>query len=176
MSILNVLKYPDPFLATKAEPVDEVGPEIQKLISDMTETMYSAKGIGLAAVQVGSNKRVVVLDVPSDEGGAERGANLVALVNPEITAFEGTTVYEEGCLSVPGFTADVTRAARVTARALDRDGRPLEITAEGLFAIAIQHEIDHLDGMLFIDRLSRLKREMIKRKIKKALESEQRAL
>lgn len=175
--ILEILKFPDPFLKTKAAPVEGVDDGIRKLIDDMTETMYKAKGIGLASVQVGVDKRVVVLDVPGEHNEERvQGKNLIALVNPEIVSSEGNTVYEEGCLSVPGFTADVERFSKLKVRALDRSGRPVEISAEGLFAIAIQHEIDHLDGILFIDRLSRLKREMIKRKIKKALEAEEKAL
>jgi len=177
MSILHIIKYPDPFLKTVAEPVKEVGPEVKKLISDMIDTMYGARGIGLAAVQVGVAKRVVVLDVPDDdEETRQKGKNLIALVNPEITSAEGTMVYEEGCLSVPGYTADVTRAEKITVKALNADGEEVELSAEGLPAVAIQHEIDHLDGYLFIDRISRLKREMIKRKIKKALEAEAKAL
>ncbi|HEY4707091.1 MAG TPA: peptide deformylase [Thermodesulfobacteriota bacterium] len=175
--ILDILKFPDPFLKTKALPVERVDDGIRKLIDDMIETMYKAKGIGLASVQVGADRRVVVLDVPGD-GDEERvqGRNLLALVNPEIVSSEGQTIYEEGCLSVPGFTADVERFSKLTVRALDRDGKPIEVTAEGLFAIALQHEIDHIDGILFIDRLSRLKREMIKRRIKKSLEAGEKAL
>lgn len=178
MAILDILKYPDPFLKTKTEPVERVDDSIRALISDMTETMYRARGIGLAAVQVGAGKRVALLDVPSDDARDEegrrvvKGKNLIVLINPEIVWTEGTTKYEEGCLSVPGLTADVQRALRVRVKALDRDGKPFEINAEGLLAIALQHEIDHLDGLLFIDRLSRLKRELIKKKIMKALESE----
>lgn len=179
MPVLTILKYPDPFLKTKALAVEEVDSSIKALVSDMIETMYRSRGIGLAAVQVGSAKRVAVLDVPADidkEGvDRERGKNLIVLINPEITASSGKTVYEEGCLSVPGITADVTRAEKVSVKALDREGKPIEVDAEGLFAIAIQHEIDHLDGMLFIDRLSRLKRDIIKRRLKKALEAEERA-
>lgn len=177
MSFIEILKYPDPFLKTVSAPVDTVDAEVKKLISDMIDTMYGARGIGLAAVQVGVAKRVIVLDVPGDsEEKREPGRNLIALVNPVITASEGTMVYEEGCLSVPGYTADVTRAEWVAIKALNSEGEPVELTAEGLPAIAIQHEIDHLDGTLFIDRISRLKRELIKRKIKKALEAEQWAL
>lgn len=177
MTILNVLKYPDPFLKSTAEPVDKVDAEVKKLITDMVDTMYAARGIGLAAVQVGVARRVIVLDVPDDEDETRViGKNLIALINPEITCAEGTMVYEEGCLSVPGYTADVTRAEKITLTALSSEGEPVELEAEGLPAIAIQHEIDHLDGFLFIDRISRLKRELIKRKIKKALEAESRAL
>lgn len=175
--VLEILKYPDPFLNTKARPVEAVDDGIRKLIDDMVETMYHAKGIGLASVQVGVDKRVVVLDVPDeDDGERKRGKNLLALVNPEITYKEGVTTFEEGCLSVPGFTADVERASVLKVSALDRDGSPIQIEAGGLLAIAIQHEIDHIDGFLFIDRLSRIKREMIKRRIRKALEAEEKAL
>lgn len=175
--LLDILKYPDPFLKTVAKPVEKVDDSIKKLIEDMIETMYHAKGIGLASVQVGVDKRVVVLDIPGeDEKERRKGQNLMALVNPEIISAEGTTVYEEGCLSIPGITADVDRAARLTVKALDKDGKPFQIEAAGLFAIALQHEIDHINGILFIDRISRIKREMIKRKIKKALEAEEKAL
>lgn len=174
--ILEILKYPDPFLKTRAEKVEKIDDGIRALVSDMVETMYHAKGIGLAATQVGAGKRVAVLDVPTDEERRERGKHLLTLINPEIMLSEGSVVYEEGCLSIPGFTADVTRASKLVVRTLDIEGMEREITAEGLFAIAIQHEIDHLDGLLFIDRLSRLKREMMKRKIRKSLEAEERAL
>lgn len=175
--ILDIIKYPDPFLKTRAAPVESVDESTRKLIDDMIETMYHARGIGLAAVQVGDPRRVMVLDVPDDdEKERTKGANLMALVNPEIVSTDGQTVYEEGCLSVPGVTADVERAQRLVVRALDREGRQIEFGAEGLLAIAIQHEIDHLDGVLFIDRLSRLKRELVRRKYMKALEAEERAI
>lgn len=175
--VLEILKYPDPFLKTRAKPVEAVDDGTRKLIDDMVETMYKAKGIGLASVQVGADRRVIVLDVPG-EGEQERvkGKNLIALVNPEIVSSGGVTVFDEGCLSVPGITADVERASSLKVRALDRAGDPVEIETDGLFAIALQHEIDHIDGILFIDRLSRLKREMIKRRIRKALEAEGKAL
>lgn len=178
MALLNILKYPDPFLKTKAAPVQSIDLEVKKLISDMVETMAMARGIGLAATQVGVGKRVIVLDVPgdNDEERRERGKNLVVLVNPEIVGSSGSITYDEGCLSVPGVTAEVERFSNVTVKALDREGALFEIKAEGLFAIAMQHEIDHLDGILFIDRLSRLKRELIKRKYKKAMERQDRAL
>ncbi|MBI5644037.1 MAG: peptide deformylase [Deltaproteobacteria bacterium] len=174
--LLNILKYPDPFLKRQTVRVSAIDDGIKALVGDMIETMYHAKGIGLAATQVGVDKRIAVLDVPDDEDRRERGKNLVVLINGEIVHSEGTIVYEEGCLSVPGITADVTRAAHLRVRALNLEGKEVEFDAEGLFAIAIQHELDHLDGMLFIDRLSRLKREMIKRKLKKALAAEDRAL
>lgn len=179
--VLTILKYPDPFLKTKAKPVDKVDESVKKLIDDMTETMFRAKGIGLAATQVGVDKRIAILDVPNQRKDGSReervpGQNLVVLINPEIIETDGKITYEEGCLSIPGINADVVRAASVTVTAIDRDGNPVQFQAEGLFAIAIQHEIDHLDGILFIDRLSRLKRDIIKRKIKKMLEAEERAL
>jgi peptide deformylase len=244
MTLLRVLKYPHPFLRTVAKPVDvetENWDDITELIDSMVETMYANRGIGLAAVQVGADKRIIVLDIPEEEpdddfegefddddseeehgnsdsssneeldsgtrttsAGYEgilesrkaeaaeelneeheddapryrrtQGANLVAFVNPVLTEKEGKTKFEEGCLSVPGITAEVQRFETVRISALDRDGNTVEVEAGGLFAIALQHEIDHLDGVLFIDRLSRLKREYIKRKLKKALEAEQQAL
>ncbi|MBI5885746.1 MAG: peptide deformylase [Deltaproteobacteria bacterium] len=184
MSILNIIKYPDPFLKTHAAQVKAVG-EVSRLIADMIETMYAANGIGLAAVQVGAAARVIVLDVPDeepDDDGEDRprrrvkGKNLVALVNPEIVSATGTTVFEEGCLSLPGETANVERAAEVRVKGLDRDGNPVEFDAAGLFAIALQHEIDHLDGIVFIDRISRLKREFIKRRLRKAAAALEQAL
>ncbi len=173
MAVREILKYPHPVLKTKAEEVERVDDELISLVSDMIETMYKAGGIGLAANQVGVCKRVIVLDVPDDEEreNYERGRNLLVLLNPEIVESDGSIRYEEGCLSVPGVTADVVRAMRVRVRGLDRKGDPLEIEAEGLLAIALQHEIDHLDGILFIDRLSRLKRDMLKRKYRKSMEA-----
>ncbi len=194
MALLRILKYPHPFLTTVATPVEEVEEEITTLIDDMVETMYANRGIGLAAVQVGVDKRVIILDIPDisedeqsdgdDEEELEtelptervQGKNLVAFVNPVLSATEGKTSFDEGCLSVPGVTAEVQRFERVHLSALDRVGNRVELDADGLFAIALQHEIDHLDGVLFIDRLSRLKREFLKRKLKKAFEAEQRVL
>jgi len=185
MSILNIIKYPDPFLKTHAARVKSVS-EVAGLIADMIETMYAANGIGLAAVQVGAAARVIVLDVPDEEPDDHddderprrrvKGKNLVALVNPEIVSATGTTVFEEGCLSLPGETANVERAAEVRVKGLDRDGKPVEFDAAGLFAIALQHEIDHLDGIVFIDRISRLKREFIKRRLKKAAAAREKEL
>ena len=175
--ILEIIRYPDPFLKTHASRVEAVDESVRTLIDNMVETMYYARGIGLASVQIGDPRRVVVLDVPDeDEKDRTKGKNLIALVNPEIVLVEGETTYEEGCLSLPGITADVDRAAKVKVQALDRDGNPFEIEAEGLLAIALQHEIDHLNGIIFIDRLSRLKRELVKRKYKKSLETEERAI
>lgn len=167
MSVLEILKYPDPLLKKKALPVGTIDEGIEDLINNMVETMYAAKGIGLAANQVGVDKRVIVLDVPEEEGS---GRNLIVLINPEIVIAEGKTTYEEGCLSLPGFTAEVKRFLKVRVRGLDRWGKDVEIEGGGLLAIALQHEIDHLEGILFIDRLSRLKRDIIKRRIAKTLE------
>jgi peptide deformylase len=175
MSILNILTYPDPFLKTKAKPVGDISDSVKRLIEDMVETMYFAKGIGLTSTQVGDDRRVIVLDVPNGDE-YRRGRNLLALINPEIINHEGETSFEEGCLSVPGITAEVERSARITLKALNIDGKDLEISAEGLLAIVIQHEVDHLDGILFIDRLSRIKRGIMKRKIKKAIEDERKRL
>ena len=196
MGVLEILKYPDPFLKTLAAPVGSVDDSIRTLIDDMFETMYRYRGIGLAAVQVGVDKRIIVLDVPEigldedldtapatsfgepGEPGepGERTRFVLSLVNPEIVESDGKLIYEEGCLSVPGVNADVQRAAHVKVVALDRDGSRVEMEAEGLLAIAIQHEIDHLDGILFIDRLSRLKREFVKRRLKKQIEAQEGAL
>ena len=183
MSLLTILKFPDPFLKTKASPVEKIDDTVKTLIADMTETMYHAKGIGLAAVQVGVGKRIAVLDVPEetrddepDEKPPQRGKNLIALINPEIIERDGETKFDEGCLSLPGETAEVTRSETIKVRALNQKGNKIEFSAGGLFAIAIQHELDHLDGILFIDRLSRLKREFIKRRLKKAMEAHSKAL
>lgn len=175
MPVLNILKYPDPFLKTKAKPVSKIDADIKRLISDMAETMYFANGIGLAATQVGVDKRVMVLDIPKDED-SKRGENMIVLINTEITAHEQEIKYEEGCLSIPGFTAEIKRFANIAVKSLNQDGNDVDIKAEGLLAIAIQHEVDHLDGILFIDRLSKLKRDIIKRKIKKAILSEKKML
>lgn len=175
---LNILKYPDPFLKTKADPVASVDASIKKLIEDMIETMYKAKGIGLAATQIGVGKRIVILDVPArNEDGTRAartpGKHLTVLVNPVLSDPAGSMTYEEGCLSIPGIHADVKRASGITVSALDRDGNRITFRATDLMAVAIQHEVDHLDGILFIDRVSRLKREMIKRRIKKLRDAEE---
>jgi len=161
MARLPILEFPDPRLRTKAAPVDVVDASIRQLIDDMFETMYAAPGIGLAATQVNVHKRVIVIDVSED-----RSAPL-ALINPEIIAREGTEETEEGCLSVPGVYDKVTRSEKVRVRTLDRDGKQIEIDADGLLAVCIQHEIDHLDGKLFVDYLSELKRTRIRKKLEK---------
>ncbi len=170
MTIREILKYPDPFLKTKAQKVDEVDDEVRSLIDDMFESMYAGKGIGLAATQIGVDKRVIVLDLPGDPEEGIEDCKL-ALVNPEITLSEGEFKFEEGCLSVPGINAYVKRAFHIKLKALDPDGNPIEIDAEDILSVILQHEIDHLDGILFIDRLSILKRDIVKRRYKKLQEA-----
>lgn len=178
MAILEILRYPDPRLKRKSVPVETVTPELQKLADDMLETMYDAPGVGLAAPQVGELVRLLVIDTrPTDDDGnviLEKMTELekqvqfpVIIFNPEITKKEGSTTYEEGCLSVPGFIEEVKRANYIEAQGLGRDGNPLTIKTDGLLAICLQHEIDHLEGKLFIDRISFVKSERIKSRIKK---------
>ncbi|EHQ51265.1 MULTISPECIES: peptide deformylase [Ectothiorhodospira] len=169
MALLEILHFPDPRLRRQAETVKVVDDAIRKLVDDMFQTMYHASGIGLAATQVGVLHRVVVMDV-AEEGSDERsgqGLHPICLINPEIIAREGDVETEEGCLSVPGFYEPVRRAQRVRVRALNRDGKPFELEAGGLLAVCIQHEIDHLDGKLFVDHISTLKRGRIKKKLEK---------
>jgi peptide deformylase len=161
MALLPILEFPDPRLRTRAQPVEQVDAPLRKLIDDMFETMYAAPGIGLAATQVNVPKRVLVLDV------SETRKEPLALINPEVLSRDGTEETEEGCLSVPGVYDKVTRAERIRVRALDREGRTLELEANGLLAVCIQHEIDHLDGKLFVDYLSELKRTRIRKKLEK---------
>lgn len=161
MALLNILHYPDERLHTVAKPVEVFDEALQTQIDNMFETMYEAKGIGLAATQVDFHHRLVVMDI-SEERNERR-----VFINPEILSKDGETVYEEGCLSVPGIYDKVTRAERVKVRALDRDGKPFELEADGLLAICIQHEIDHLDGKVFVEYLSQMKQTRIKTKLKK---------
>jgi peptide deformylase len=161
MAILNILEFPDPRLRTRAEPIAEVDAAVRQLIDDLFETMYAAPGIGLAATQVDVHRRVLVVDVSEDR------SQPLALVNPEIVARDGIEETEEGCLSVPGIFEKVTRADSIRVRALDRDGRVIEFDAEGLLAVCIQHEMDHLDGKLFVDYLSELKRSRIRKRLDK---------
>ena len=161
MARLPILHYPDPRLRTRAEPVRVVDASIRRLIDDLLETMYEAPGIGLAASQANVHKRVMVVDVSETRNEPH------AFVNPVIEFAEGLQEREEGCLSVPGFYETVERANRIRVAALDRDGKPFETEAEGLLAVCIQHERDHLDGKLFVDYLSRLKRQRIKSKLQK---------
>ena len=165
MALLPILEFPDPRLRTKAAavaPAELAEPAFQRLFDDMFETMYEAPGIGLAASQVDVHKRFMVIDVSEDR------SRPMVFANPEIVASEGGQVYQEGCLSVPGIYADVTRADTITVRFLDRQGQPQELTTDGLLAVCIQHEMDHLVGKLFVDYLSPLKREMVKKKLAKA--------
>ena len=168
MAILEILKYPEPILSKVAEPVENLNGKTAALISDMLETMYAAPGVGLAAPQVGVSQRIVVLDVDHENPGKQ----VYKLINPVITRAEGEIIWEEGCLSVVDYTAEVRRAAQVEVVAFDDREQPVKIEADGLLAVALQHEIDHLDGKLFIDRISRLKRDLYTRKRKKMLRSE----
>jgi peptide deformylase len=161
MSLLNILHYPDSRLRTRAKPVENVDDNLRKLMDDMLETMYEAPGIGLAATQVNIHKRLIVIDVSEDR------SDPVCLVNPEVIASSGEEEMEEGCLSVPGVYEKVRRSEQVRVRALDRHGEQIEFDADGLLAICIQHEIDHLDGTLFVDHLSSMKRTRIKKRIEK---------
>lgn len=161
MALLDILHFPDPRLRIKAKPVAAVTPATRTLIADMLATMYAAPGIGLAATQVGVDQRVIVVDVSDDSDEP------MAFINPEILSQEGSEVMQEGCLSVPGVYEDVERAERIRVRALDRDGKAVEFDADGLLAVCIQHEIDHLNGKLFVDYLSDLKRQRIKKRIEK---------
>jgi len=166
MAVLEILKYPDKFLRQPTNPVETIDDTIQRLIDDMADTMYNEPGVGLAAIQVGMDKSIIVYDVAP----REEGRDFQALINPEIVARSGSTISEnEGCLSVPDFRADVKRDATVQVKGLDRDGNPVAIDAEGLLAVVLQHEIDHLHGILFIDRISALKRQLYKRRVKKQL-------
>ncbi|HUT79159.1 MAG TPA: peptide deformylase [Polyangia bacterium] len=167
MALLEIVIYPNIVLKTAAVPVQLVDDSIRKLVDDMAETMYVAPGVGLAANQVGVLARVAVVDVEYSEGRA----NLVELINPKIVERDGDLVWEEGCLSFPGVNVEVPRSATIRLTALDRDGRPFELRAEGLLAVAIQHEIDHLDGVTLADKVSFLKRRMIVRDIARHCES-----
>ncbi len=166
MAVLEIRKYPDEALKRKAEPVEAVDEALRRLMDDMVETMYAARGIGLAALQVGVSKRLIVVDVSHLEGET---APLVVLVNPEIVESHGSIKTEEGCLSLPEFLTTVERAEAVTVKGLDREGMETTVPAEGLLAVALQHEIDHLDGTLILDRASFLKREFYKKQLRKNL-------
>ncbi|PKM42717.1 MAG: peptide deformylase [Gammaproteobacteria bacterium HGW-Gammaproteobacteria-1] len=161
MAILSILHFPDPRLRTRAAPVTHVDDKIRRLVDDMFDTMYDAPGIGLAATQVNEHQRVIVIDV-SEERNDPR-----VFINPEILSRDGVEQMDEGCLSVPGVYETVERAERVQVRALNRDGQPFELDADGLLAVCIQHEMDHLEGKLFVDYLSSLKRERIRKKLEK---------
>jgi len=166
MSKLDILTYPDKTLSRPTTPLDNIDGKVQEMIDDMATTMYAAPGVGLAAIQVGWDKSVLLYDVsPREESRV-----LHVLVNPKIITREGEIISEdEGCLSVPDFRADVKRSEFVTVEGHDREGRPIRLDAEGILAIVLQHEIDHLNGTLFIERISSLKRQMYKRRVKKKL-------
>jgi peptide deformylase len=161
MAVLNILRYPDPRLEKVAKPVERVDDAIRQLVRDMAETMYAAPGIGLAATQVDVHKRVIVVDA------SDARDRLLVLINPEIVTREGEQECEEGCLSVPGVYDVVKRAEKVKVRALDGAGQPFELVAEGLLAVCIQHEMDHLEGKVFVEYLSRLKQARIRSKLQK---------
>ena len=161
MALLNILKFPDPRLRTRAEPVTEFDDALRQLVADMFETMYEAPGIGLAATQVDVHKRLLVMDVSEDK------SRPMVLINPEILDAEGEEEMDEGCLSVPGYYETVRRAEKVRVRALNEHGESFEIEADGLEAVCIQHEMDHLEGKLFVDYLSSLKRDRIRKKLEK---------
>jgi len=168
MAIREIRTYPDPILRNKTSRVERVDRDLERLIEDMVETMHAAPGVGLAANQVGVALQLAVIDLGEREDEKQRHP-LMVIINPEILSMEGSVVEEEGCLSIPDYAEKVKRAARVKVRAQDRSGKTFEIEAEGLLAKALQHEIDHLNGLLFVDRLSTLKKSLFKRRIKKAL-------
>jgi peptide deformylase len=161
MAKLEILIFPDPRLRRKALPVNRVDSDVQRLVDDMFETMYAAPGIGLAAIQVNVPRRVIVIDV------SENHDQPLCFINPKLLAVEGEEQMDEGCLSVPGFFETVQRAERIRVEALDRNGESFTLDADGLLAVCIQHEIDHLDGKLFVDHISMLKRQRIRRKLEK---------
>jgi peptide deformylase len=169
MAIREILKYPHPTLKKRCEKVDCIDDNLRTLIQDMIETMYSSNGIGLAACQVGVPRRVVVLDVsPMDPE-----KSVFVLINPEVTGGEGEVDFEEGCLSVPECTEKIKRQAKVCVKGRSPEGKEIEVTGEGILAVALQHEIDHLDGILILDRISRLKRELYRNKLKKEKKKEE---
>ncbi len=162
MAILDILEFPDPRLRTKAKPVAEVTDKIRGIINDMFETMYDAPGIGLAASQVNVHQQIVVIDVSEDK------SKPLVFINPKVTVLDGELeLMQEGCLSVPGFYEDIERIEHCKIEALDKDGNPFELEARGLLAVCIQHELDHLDGKLFVDYISTTKRDRIRKKLEK---------
>jgi len=163
MAILDILIYPDPRLRDVGEPVEQVDDEVRQLVEDMAETMYDAPGVGLAAIQVGIKKRVFIIDIADED----EPSNLQVFINPEILSREGTQTWREGCLSFPDISEEIKRAKRVKVRALNLDGAQFELEADGLLAVALQHENDHLDGVLMVDHVSPLKRRLIGRKLAK---------
>lgn len=163
MALLKIRRFPDPVLKQAAGPVREINGQLNSLVESMVQTMYAAPGVGLAANQVGESQRVIVIDTDPDNPGKQ----LLRLINPEIVEADGSITWEEGCLSVYDFNADVQRSARVLVRAYTPDQKEIEVEGDDLLAVVLQHEIDHLDGKLFIDRISRIKRELYRRKLAK---------
>ncbi len=170
MAVLEILKYPHPTLKKRSKEVDRIDREVKKLIEDMTETMYQANGVGLAACQVGVPRRIIVVDVsPIDSQ-----QSFFALINPEVITEEGEIDHEEGCLSVPDCFEKLRRREKIRVRGISPEGRGMEVAGEGILAIALQHEIDHINGILILDRISRLKREIYRDKLKKEKRKEER--
>lgn len=165
MALLEILTFPDPILKSVAEPVEVIDDDIRRLVQDMAETMYAAPGVGLAANQVGVLKRIFLVDV----AGEDEPSDLKVFINPEIVERDGEQSYNEGCLSFPGAFEDIKRAATIKVRALDEKGRQFELEADGLLAVAIQHENDHLDGILMIDKVGALKKRKISRQVQRAM-------
>jgi peptide deformylase len=163
MAVREILEYPDPRLREVARPVETVDDEVRQLVEDMAETMYAAPGVGLAATQLGVNRRVFIIDIAADD----EPSDLRVFINPEILELDGVQTWNEGCLSFPGVSEEIKRAERVKVRALGKDGKAFELEADGLLAVAIQHENDHLNGVLMIDKLSALKKRMMGRKLAK---------
>ena len=173
MTKLDIITLPDPLLCKTSEPIERVDDELRRLMDDMLETMYEAPGIGLAAVQVAVPRRVIVMDVTRDDDEEDAEKDPICMVNPEIvTLSDEMRLHEEGCLSIPEFTAELERSAKSVVRYIDRDGLPQEMVCEGLLSTVVQHEIDHTNGILFIDYLSRLKRDMVIKKFIKAKKTE----
>jgi len=167
MSIQKIYQYPEPVLRKETEKIDIFDDSLAKLVEDMAETMYDAPGIGLAAPQIGKSIKLIVVDISKDQDGNEGEKKYMPLINPEIIIGEGSQIDEEGCLSVPELTANVTRHLKVTVTYQDLQGQPHELSTENRFAVVLQHEIDHLNGILFLDHLSPLKRSLYKKKVKK---------
>ncbi|MBL8742659.1 MAG: peptide deformylase [Myxococcales bacterium] len=163
MAIRTILHYPDPRLRNKGLPIEAVTPELLTLIEDMAETMYAAPGVGLAATQIGEPRALFLIDI----AGEDEPSDLRVFINPEIIERVGDQTWEEGCLSFPGVTEEIKRAARVKVKALDKSGKPFELEAEGLLAVAVQHEYDHLEGMLMIDHVGPLKKRIMAKKVQK---------
>lgn len=170
MAVLEILNYPDPRLREVGQPVEEITDKTRTFVESMAETMYVSEGCGLAATQVGIAQRIFVIDI----AGEDEPSALKVFINPQITSSEGTQRWEEGCLSFPGATEEILRSESVTVKALDEFGKPFELQADGLMAVAIQHENDHLDGVLMIDKLNAVKRRLVSRKVSRTLREQHR--